>query len=186
MHIICSNTNTILDQLRKLIITNNNIDQTLLQTDELGMTALHLLCLNPNATPEIFKILANACPQAATMQAEMVTHVEYEFGRVVDVTREMVTPIKLLMKAKGIAYYDNDFDEEGHMILDTALQKGWEWNDLNLIISIQSLNLGVANETNNLYPFMQAATVDMNLETLYHLAMFDPKLIYENTFEFYN
>jgi len=92
----------------------------------------------------------------------------------------MVTPIKLWLKMKGLRYYDNDFDEEGHMTLDAVFQKGLEWNDINSIMSIQSFNMGVVNETNNLYPFiMIAATGDeMNLETLYHLAMYDPNLIY--------
>ena len=113
----------------------------------------------------------------------MVTHVEYDDIEdvLVDETREMVTPIKLWMKVKGISYNDSDFDEDGRITLDAALQKVLEWNDLNSIMSIQSFNLGVANETNNLYPFMLVAATgnEMNLETLYHLAMYDPKLIFE-------
>jgi len=61
-----------------------------------------------------------------------------------------------------------------------------EWNNLNSIKSIQYLDsdfFGVKNEINNLYPFMQAATVDgMNLETVYRLAMDDPKSISESSF----
>ena len=118
----------------------------------------------------MFKMIANACPQAVTMQAR-VCSMEHSM---------MVTPIKLLMKAKGLSYDDNDFDEEDHITLDAVFQKVLEWNDINSIMSIESFNLGVANETNNLYPFMIAATGDeINLETLYHLAMYDPKLIFE-------
>ena len=157
------------------------------------------------------------------MQAEMVTHVEYEFGRVVDVTREMVTPIKLWLKVKGIPYNDvTDFNEEGYMTLDTTLQKGLDWNGLLTTMSIQSYyhGLGKQNEESRLYPFMQVATVgnvdcykkmtgrtgnennDVGTETelsnshisslkatekdesinylemVYHLAVYDPKLIY--------
>jgi hypothetical protein len=192
------------------------------------MTALHLLCLNPNATQEMFKILANACPQAATIQAEMVTNIEYLYDnewRIVDETREMVTPIKLWLKVKGIPYDDvTDFNEEGYMTLDAALQKGFDWNGLLTTMSIQSYYhvLGEQNEESRLYQFMQVATVgnvdcykkmtgrtgnenndvgtenklsnnshisslkattekdeSINyLEMVYHLAMYDPKLIY--------
>jgi len=79
IHKICSDPNTALDQLQSTINNNNNnINHALQQTDELSMTALHVLCLNPNATPEMLKMVSNACPQAVTMQAEMVTHVEYD------------------------------------------------------------------------------------------------------------
>jgi len=79
IHKICIDTNTALDQLQSVIHSNNNIiNHALQQTDELSMTALHVLCLNPNATPEMLKMVSNACPQAVTMQAEMVTHVEYD------------------------------------------------------------------------------------------------------------
>jgi len=65
------------------------------------------------------------------------------------------------------------------MILDAALHKGLEWNDLKAIMNIQSYDLGEQNEVTRLYPFMQAATGDgMKLETLYHFAMYDPSLIY--------
>ena len=192
-HKICRAINITLEQLIPTIKNSNDINLALQQRDEIGMTAQHYLCLNPNATPEMFEILANACSQAATIQAEMVTNIEYDNGLCVNETgpslavnekREMVTPIKLFIKTKGISYDDNDFDEEGHITLDTVFQKVSEWNDLNSIMSIQSLNLGVVNERNYLYPFMQAATCDeMNLETLYHLSMYDPKLIYELSFE---
>jgi len=52
------------------------------------MTALHALCLNPSATPEMLKMVANACPQAVTMQAEMVNNGVLRH-------RIMVTPLKL-------------------------------------------------------------------------------------------
>ena len=192
-HKICRAINITLEQLIPTIKNSNDINLALQQRDEIGMTAQHYLCLNPNATPEMFEILANACSQAATIQAEMVTNIEYDNGLCVNETgpslavnekREMVTPIKLFIKTKGISYDDNDFDEEGHITLDTVFQKVSEWNDLNSIMSIQSLNLVVPNVRNYLYPFMQAATCDeMNLETLYHLSMYDPKLIYELSFE---
>mmetsp|Transcript_6562 Transcript_6562/g.7139 ORF Transcript_6562/g.7139 Transcript_6562/m.7139 type:complete len:98 (-) Transcript_6562:57-350(-) len=61
-----------------------------------------------------------------------------------------------------------------------ALQKGLEWNDLKSIISIQSFNVGATNILTNFYPFIQAAVIDgMNLKTLYRLAIYNPKLIYE-------
>jgi len=72
------------------------------------MTALHLLCLNPNATPEMFDLLANAYPQAATMQAEMITDVKYEYDDdavrqvVVEEISEIVTSTKLCLKTKRI------------------------------------------------------------------------------------
>jgi len=183
IHKICRDINIIQDQLQSTINNNININYTLQQTDELGMTALHILCLNPNATPEMFKLLVNACQQAATMQADLITNIEYTLTAtmVVNETHEMVTPIKLFMKAKAISYKDNDFDEEGRITLDTVFQKVLEWNDLKSIMSIQSFELGVKNESTDLYPFMQAATIDdgMNLETLYRLAIYNPKLIYE-------
>jgi hypothetical protein len=174
IHKICSDPNSALDQLQSTININNNNNNPLQQTDELGMTALHLLCLNPNATPEMCKLLVNACPYTATTHAQMVTNVEYVgFANAVEETRGMVTPIKLWLKVKGISYDDNDFDEEGHMTLHSVFQKGLE-NDINLIMSI----------SNHVYPCMQAATINgMNLEMLYHLAMYDPKLIYELSFE---
>jgi hypothetical protein len=174
IHKICNDTNTAIEQLQSTINSNNNnnINHALQQTDDLGMTALHALCLNPSATPEMLKMIANSFPQAATMQAVMATN--DHGGRI------MVTPIKLLMKVKGISYDDNDFDEQGLLTHNAAFQKGLEWNDLSSIMSIHSFNLGAANESNHLYPFMQAATINgMKLETLYHLAMYDLKLIYQ-------
>jgi len=56
------------------------------------MAVLHLRCLNLKATPEMCKLLANACLQAATMQAEMVTNVAFEGGQLNE-TREMVSPL---------------------------------------------------------------------------------------------
>ena len=51
----------------------------------------------------------------------------------------MVTRIKLWLKVKGLSYRDNDFDDQGQMILHAALQKqGLEWNNLKSIMSIQS------------------------------------------------
>jgi len=60
------------------------------------MKVLHLLCLDPNATPEMLKLLANACPQVVTMQAEMVANVELDEHPcyIADETHEMVTQIK--------------------------------------------------------------------------------------------
>mmetsp|Transcript_3916 Transcript_3916/g.4592 ORF Transcript_3916/g.4592 Transcript_3916/m.4592 type:complete len:102 (-) Transcript_3916:74-379(-) len=89
---------------------------------------------------------------------------------------------------KRLSYDDHDFDEEGLMTLNAVLEKGMVWKDLQSIINIQfrgsSEFFGVKNETNNLYPFMLAATIDgMRLEILYHLAMYDPKLVYELCFE---
>jgi len=78
-HKIGNNLNITLDQLQLLIhrhdhynsnnsninSNNSNINHNSQQMDDLGKTALHLLCLNPNATREMMKILANACPQVA-------------------------------------------------------------------------------------------------------------------------
>jgi len=62
-HKICSESNNKLDHLQSIITQNDdNINYTLQQTDEFGMTALHLLCLNPNETPEMSKLLVNAFP----------------------------------------------------------------------------------------------------------------------------
>ena len=156
------------------------------QTDELGMTPLHKLCLNSNAKPEMFKLLANVYPQAATIQVQMVTNVEYDdYDRVtvVDDRREMVTPIKLLLKVKRISYHDEDFNEEGRMTLSTVLQKDMEFNDVLTIMYIQqSLSENVdQNEGTKLYPFMQAATIDgrNSFETVYQLALLETRLIYE-------
>mmetsp|Transcript_27984 Transcript_27984/g.32629 ORF Transcript_27984/g.32629 Transcript_27984/m.32629 type:complete len:125 (+) Transcript_27984:3-377(+) len=77
----------------------------------------------------------------------------------------------------------NTFFNKGglYMSLDVVLQKGLEWHDLLTIASIQSYDFGKQNEVTRLYPFMQAATVygvHSCLETIYHLAMYDTKLIY--------
>jgi len=188
IHKICSDPNITLDKLQLTINSNSN-NHTLQQTDELGMTALHLLCLNPNATPEMLKIIANACPQAATTQAEIVTFEKFDMRSSI-VRREMVTPTKLWLKVKRVSYDDTDFDVEGHMAHVAMLQTGLKWNDLNSIQSMQfpdspSEFFGVKNETNKLDSFMQAATVNgMNLETVYHLAMHDPTLTFcESSFE---
>mmetsp|Transcript_28501 Transcript_28501/g.33149 ORF Transcript_28501/g.33149 Transcript_28501/m.33149 type:complete len:147 (+) Transcript_28501:2-442(+) len=134
----------------------------------------------------MFKLLSNTFPQSATMQARMVTNVEFFYGNVTD--EEMVTPIKLWLKTKGIPYNINDFDEQGRLLLVTAFKQGLEWHDLNIIKNIQfpdSDFFGVRNETSKLYPFMQAATIDgrTKLETVYHLALYDPKSISESSFE---
>jgi len=158
VHTICSDLNITLDQLLQSLPHNsnhnNNTTNPVLQTDELGMTALHLLCLNPNTTPDMFKIIATAGSQAAAMQAQMVTHEEYDrIHELVYEAREMVTPIKLWLKMRCSSYDDaNDFfDEQDHITLDAVLQRGLEWNNLQSIMNIQfhgSDFLVVKNETN--------------------------------------
>mmetsp|Transcript_9901 Transcript_9901/g.12545 ORF Transcript_9901/g.12545 Transcript_9901/m.12545 type:complete len:402 (+) Transcript_9901:121-1326(+) len=174
MHSICSDINITLDQIHSIKWHNNSdIEDTYTYRDQLGLTGLHFLCLNPEATPEMFKIITNAYPQAATMQSEIITD---------DLRREMVTPLKLFLKMKLISYDDSDFNDEGCLTLDKALQKGLEWHDLLTIMYIQSYDLGKQNDESRLYPFMQvgAASVNgMNLETIYHLAMYDIKVIHQ-------
>mmetsp|Transcript_28151 Transcript_28151/g.32810 ORF Transcript_28151/g.32810 Transcript_28151/m.32810 type:complete len:483 (+) Transcript_28151:58-1506(+) len=201
IHKICSDPKTTLDQLQSILISKDNIRNTLQQTDELGLTALHSLCLNSKATPEMLKIVTNACPQARTMQAEVVTHVvayEYVFDGDNDddydneepetmvETRELVNPLKLWLKMKGIPYNDDeDFNEDGHMTLSRVLTKGMKWNEIVGMVYIQqSISECIEkNESTKLYPFMQVATIGVmdKLEIVYQLSLFDTRLVYEST-----
>mmetsp|Transcript_4219 Transcript_4219/g.4847 ORF Transcript_4219/g.4847 Transcript_4219/m.4847 type:complete len:425 (+) Transcript_4219:176-1450(+) len=184
IHKICSDLNVTLDKIQSTVINNH----TLQQVDNLGMTALHCLCLNPNATPEMLKLLTNEYPQAATMQAKMVTNRQV-VGGVVGVTHLMINPLQLWLKVNGITCNDeDDLNEDGKMTIPRALRKGMGWNELLGMIYIQqSISECVEqNEEANLYPFMQAAatiTIDGimdNLETVHQLALLDTRLIYES------
>jgi len=177
VHDLCRNQNITFDLLNAVISTKSN---SIHETDDLGMTALHILCLNPNATPDMLKLVANTYPLATTMTIEMVTNVEYdEDGKSVDAQHSMLTPVKLWLMFKGISYNDDDFNNEGQMKLVKALELGVGWNNLPFMMHIQSSfpdDNDVGND--NLYPFMKAATIaDVNLETVYHLAMCSSNLI---------
>jgi len=39
-------------------------------------TALHVLCLNPDATPDMFKLITNAYPDVARIEVAMFTRPE--------------------------------------------------------------------------------------------------------------
>jgi len=179
IHDICSKTSILLDQLNTSI--SHDTQHLLQNTDELGMTSLHVLCLNPKATPEMLRLLSNAYPPASTMQVPMVTNAQYNNRlEVSNETREMMTPIKLWLKMKSFPYNENiNFNDQGVMKLVTALGMGMNWNDLISMMSIQASesDCGLMSEVTQFYPFMQAATMDeMSLETIYHLALYDPNM----------
>jgi len=202
IHEICSNPNITLHQLKQ---TTHQNKQTLQQTDELGMTALHILCLNPNATSEMLQLLVKLHPGASTTEMEIVTNSHYSHLHACEVpgmTHQKMTPIKLWLKMKHIVCDSNEafLDRHGHIKFSTALQKGVHWNDLPIIMYIQSSfpdseergqELGLNKQT-NFYRFMEAAALDgisrgagtcqmydmVSLETVYHLASYDATLIY--------
>jgi len=152
------------------------------------MTALHILCLNPNATLDMLKLLVTACPKSSTMEVNMISDMEIfhdDDMRYADEGHEMMTPAKLWLRMKTVSsYYDYDFNDEGKIKLKTALGKGLKWNDLPSLLYIQSAfpDCKEQDKETLLYPFMQAVLDgDTTLETVFHLALYDPHLIYESS-----
>jgi len=70
LHQICYDSNVTFEQIVQFIQDqqDGNIDNVMSKVDALGMTALHVLACNPNATPEMLNLVVDKCPITTTMK----------------------------------------------------------------------------------------------------------------------
>ena len=145
-------------------ITQAN-NTTLLSTDAMGMTALHVLCCNPNATVHAIRALKDANPNAASIR-----------------NVAGMTPLMLLLKCRGQAY-DNLFVDGELLPLVGLLELGVDYDVLEMVMGAFDdggrlvLSLDGIDEESRLFLFMQAALLpDCAFDMVYMLAMMRPEL----------
>ena len=153
------------NQLETIITANI---ATLHSTDAMGMTALHVLCCNPNATAHAIKALKDAHPNAASMR-----------------NVKGLTPLMMLLECEGLACNDFYVDEE-FVSLFRVLELGVEYGVLEKIIGASDVEVGNRlvlaferkDEESGLIPFMRAALLQQcTLDTVYRLAMRHPHFV---------
>ena len=129
------------------------------------MTALHILCFNPNATIEMVQLLVEIEPSVLSLQ---------------DVTGS--TPWKLFLKCQSVLRADeedgSDTEQEPLMpSLCDLLKKGIKSKELNVTLILSSdleaeATLANLDENTKLKPFMStAAFPESGLYVVYTLAM---------------
>jgi len=125
-------------------------------TDAWGLTPLHVLVCNCQATSDMIELILNHCSKIAYMQ-----------------TLNGKTASQLFKICKGEAPY--------HLNLCVALKLGMKWIDVQRIISCEqsySLQQGVRDEMSGFYPFMIAAlNVMCDLDSVYNLALYNINLL---------
>ncbi len=103
---------------------------TLINTDGAKMTALHVLCCNPTARPELINVLINACPKALFMQTvnEKSTYGEYRAPG--------MTPYMIFLLSRGLISFEMFFDNETFELpsLHRLVEMGVKWRDLEIIL----------------------------------------------------
>ena len=143
---------------------------TLIATDAMGMTPLHVLCCNPTSTTELIKLLKTAQPDTTSMRNVL--------GQ---------TPLVMLLELRAIQY--NDYhDEDGRLIpLVDILYVGLEYKALNAMLALDGerrfqSEVELTDKSSGLLPFMYAASLSRcSLDVVYELAMLvRPDLLYKN------
>jgi hypothetical protein len=129
--------------------------------DDIGMTALHILCCNPNVTLDMIQIL-----KASTVDSVSVTNVAG------------FTPLMLYLKCKDMKEYQ---PENMNMILEL----GPTCDEIECILTLMTekdqsrvlFDLEIQNEV-GLYPFMVASSLSQcGLDSVYSLALKRPELL---------
>ena len=174
------------DIIEKLTQDKTNISNgCLTDVDAMGMTPLHILCCNPNATIDIIRNVKNACPKATSLQ-----------------NVEGLTPIQMFLEWKGLRTWIRQSDLKTHHDYDesTKIQRREEvWQNfvlsfhdifscmkgrqvnveaLEVLVDVfednerVSIDLEGRDESTELLPFMTAASLsDCRLDVTYLLAM---------------
>ncbi len=154
------------DHLSTIVQENK---QALVATDAMGMTALHILCCNPNITAEMVRVIVE--------QGESSSLIE------TDVTGN--TPLQLFMRCRGYLLEDADEEQqateqeevvESMLSLYDLLEKGINVKDLLIFFALndnQQIELSLnQDEETGLFPFMSAAVLPgCGLDVVYTLAM---------------
>ena len=145
-----SSTTTTFDNLCTLI--QENIE-ALSTTDAMGMTPLHILCCNPNATPETMQIMVENEPSLLTDT---------------DVTESI--PLQVFFICRHLLQAGQPIPS-----FHGILEKNINCEDLAIISVLASngeMDLSSPDEITGLSPFMTAAVVSASgLDVMYTLAM---------------
>jgi len=142
----------------------NENKQSILDTDAMGMTALHILCCNPHATAEMVQLMVETDPSVLSLQ---------------DATG--CTPVELFLICRGLLDLGRPKEEEFTSTnrlsppLQDLLKKGIKSEDLHIVFILnKDLQADVSNtdKDTGLTPFLAAVTSpDSKLDVVYTLAM---------------
>jgi hypothetical protein len=136
----------------------------------MGMTALHVLCCNPNATAHDIKALKDVHINSASVR-----------------NVQNLTPLMMLLKCKGLAY-DDFYHMNGQFVsLFRVLELGVvDYDVLEMIMGASDVEDSLLSsfenndEESGLLPFMHAASLQQcTLDTVFRLAMKLPHLVYK-------
>jgi len=133
-------------------IIEDNSSETVRATDELGMTALHVLACNPFVTPNMIRSLLEVSPDLATVE-----------------NARGLSPTMMYLTCKCIPYRDN----LRRLTLKKALKRGLQWDTIEMIMALDKSSLLEQyreDKKTGLYPFMIAANLNQcELDTVYKL-----------------
>ena len=134
---------------------SKQLEASMITTDLWGLTPLHVICSNSNATSKMIQLITDHLPLQATMMKTVSN------GK---------TPLELYKLCKQESTYD--------LSLHPALKLGMKWVDVRKMLeedkTLDSLEQGMVDETTGFYPFMLAAVHPMcDLECLYRLACYN-------------
>jgi ankyrin repeat protein len=176
-------------QIKKLVRESIESSQSsstkhLTSTDEFGMTALHILCSHPNATPNMFKLLT-ASPYTSSITTDTWTPSAIQQER-----KHIYCPLAMFMRCRGFWHRSQEVCHyttkrccpRCRLPLDKALKQGIRGVDLECLFSLD-IQLGseqrLKDKKTGFYPFLQAASYPQcGLDTVYLLLRRNADLIY--------
>ena len=160
-------------QLSELIAKNNADD-----LDAMGMTALHIICCNLSASPEMIRVVT----KKSTVSFDEMSSCDHKQNQ--DVRPMKITPTELFLSCRNLdslLSYTDDMERCLSSLLE-ILQHGIKSNELECLFSLENQKLSeelcIRDKTTGLYPFMSAASsLGCGLDLVYMLAMKCPELI---------
>ena len=165
-------TNTSKEEPKILTKLLQQHKSTLIRTDAMGMTPLHILCGNPNVSFEMIQMVKAAQSDTTSMQNVV--------GK---------NPLMMILQTKGIQY-DKYCDEVDGKLLPLVglLEKGLDCDTLETILVFDNkvqliTEAEEVDATSGLIPFMYAARLEeCRLDVMYKLAMQRPELLQNNIY----
>lgn len=172
------------DSLKKIIEENK---ETLLETDAMGMTALHILCCNPTVTLDAIKLVKSANPAAVRAR-----NVQGKSPYMLLLICQNLLPTNIVPYPSNMRFEQPcscavTIEVEGEGVIEIVptmhefLKSGIQLRQLEILFEFDededvNESLGVSLETRDeesgLFPFMKAATLPhCGLDVVHFLAM---------------
>ncbi len=168
LHRVCYDPKLTLQSLTTAIeaVANNSINNT----DDFSMNALHILCSNPNVSPRMISTFVKAHPSLRTMRSI-----------------DNMTPLMVFMTCKGIVSHAKmTWDEVERISFHSCLQRRIAWKDIRCMLLMDAemnSELMVQDEQTGLYPLMEPALdteSSYGLECMFRLLYAHPFLLSRN------